>query len=250
MDAALAEAAQMRSEPINLPAARLLKGALYASAKRYDEAVAAYREELKEEPFNALVDATAATLNAAGRTDEAVAVLRDWVAKAPDPSVSDALAAIDIIGHRYDQAAQNLQAVIAERPDDATALNNLAWIYYQQHNPKAHALAQRAYLLQPTAQAADTLGWILVHEGNTQVGMMLERRAALAMPGDPSVLYHLAVALQANGQHDSAAKLVAALLSKPTAFEERDDAVKLQAELGGPPAPVAAAPATGAPPGK
>jgi putative PEP-CTERM system TPR-repeat lipoprotein len=249
MDAAQAEAAQLRRDPLNLPAARLLKGALYMVAKQYDKAVAAYQEELKTSPFSALVLATASAMSTDGHSDDAVALLRDWVAKQPDPGVSDTLAAIDITAHRYDQAEKNLLAVLAARPNDAVALNNLAWIYQEQHNPKARALAQRAYLLQPTPQSADTLGWILLQEKkDTPVGLMLVRRAAASMPNDPSVLYHLAVGLKAAGQSDNAAKLVTAVLNSPAKFDERDAAVKLQAELGGPPpTATAAAPAVAAP---
>lgn len=242
LDAALKEAATMRRDPVNLPAARLLKGVLYTGAKRYDDAIAAYREEMKEAPFDSLVLALAQTYTAAGRADEGTKVLRDWVAKQPDATVSDTLAAIDIDAHRYDLAEKNLAAVLTERPDDAVALNNLAWIYQHEHNPKALDLAKRAYLLQSSPQAADTLGWTLLQTGaNPHLGMLLERRAVAAMPRDPGVLYHFAYALSATGQKDSAAKLVTALLANPAPFDEREDAVKLQAELGGPPAPAATA---------
>ncbi len=249
LDAALAEAAQLRRDPINLPAARLLKGVLYTGAKRYDDAVAAYRAEMKEAPFDALVLATASALSSAGHPDEGTALLRDWVAKQPDATVSDTLAAADIDAHRYDLAEKSLTAVLAERPTDAVALNNLAWIYQHNHDPRALDLARRAYLLQPSPQTADTLGWIVLQQGNANLGLLLERRAVAAMPRDPSVLYHFAAALKAAGQSDSALKLVTALLDTPAAFDERPDAVKLQADLGGPPpaAPPAAAPPAAAP---
>jgi tetratricopeptide (TPR) repeat protein len=242
MDAAQTEAAQLRREPVNHPAARLLKGMLYINARRYDEAVAAYQEELKTEPFNYLAIAAATAMANAGHPDDAVALLRDWVAKQPDATVSDELAAIDITGRRYDLAEKNLTDVLAERPNDAVALNNLAWLYQHKHDPRALTLARRAYLLQPTAQSADTLGWILLQQGNTKVGLLLVRRAAASMPGDPSVLYHFAYGLNASGDHDGAARLLDAVLRTPVRFDERDDAIKLQTDLGGPlPAPAAAA---------
>jgi predicted Zn-dependent protease len=246
MDAAQAEAALLRRDPLNMPAAQLLKGSLDMQAKRYDDAVAAYQEEMKQEPFSALALATATAMSDAGHNEEGLALLRDWVTRQPDAAVSDTLAAIDIVARRIDQAETSLLAVLAERPNDAVALNNLAWIYQGKHDPRARTLARRAYLLQPTAQSADTLGWILLQEGNTTVGLTLLRRAAASVPNDPSVLYHLAVALKANGQREGAARLVTALLGSPVKFAERDDVVKLQAELGGappasPPAPAPAA---------
>jgi tetratricopeptide (TPR) repeat protein len=247
MEAAQAQAAELRRDPINLPAARLLKGMLYLNARRFDEAVAAYREELASEPFNALAIATATALASAGRPDEGVALLRDWVARQPDPMVSNELAAIGIAGQHYGQAETDLVAVLAARPNDAVALNNLAWIYQHNHDPRAQALAQRAYLLQPSAQSADTLGWILLQQGGGgDQGLLLVRRAAAAMPTDPAVLYHFAYGLSRFGEHDGAVRLLDALLRTPTRFEERDAAAQLLAALGGPPAGTAAP--AGAPP--
>jgi predicted Zn-dependent protease len=247
--AALAEAEQMRRDPINLPAARLLKGSLYMTAKRYADAAAAFAEEMKDAPFNALAIATAGALDAAGKPDEALALLRDWVAKQPDPIVSDSLAGLDIEAHKLDEAEQNLLAVLAERPNDPVALNNLAWLYQRQGNPKALALARKSYLLSPSPQTADTLGWIETGQGNAKLGLLLLQRAAGPLRNDPAVLFHLATALKQNGKPDEAARLLEAVLSKGGAFEERAEAVKLQAELppprppiSGPPAPAAPAP--------
>jgi len=246
MEAAQIQAAEFARDPINLPAARLLKGMLYLNAHRYDEAVAAYRDQMKTEPFNVLAIAAATALADAGRTEDGVALLRDWVARQPDPTVANELAAIEIAGRHYDLAETYLTAVLAARPNDAVALNNLAWICQHNHNPRALGLAQRAYLLQPSAQSADTLGWILLQQGNSRAGLLLVRRAAAAMPNDPAVLYHFAYGLNLSGAREAAAKLLDALLRTPAAFEDRDDALRLQAELGGPlPPPATPAAATG-----
>ena len=46
-------------------------------------------------------------------------------------------------------------------------MNNLAWVYQQQGNDaKAQALARQAYVLSPSPQTADTLGWILTTSGD------------------------------------------------------------------------------------
>jgi tetratricopeptide (TPR) repeat protein len=244
MDAAQTEAASLLRDPVNLPAARLLKGMLYVTARQYDDAVAAYREELKSQPFNFLAIAAATAMANAGHADDAVALLRDWVAKVADPTVSDELAAIDITQRRFDMAEKSLDAVIAERPNDAVALNNLAWIYQHNRDGRALATAKKAYLLQPTAQSADTLGWILLQQGNSHVGLLLVRRAAASMPNDPSVLYHFAYGLNEGGDRPAAVKLLDAVLKTPVKFDERDAATKLQADLGG---PLPAAPGTSPP---
>lgn len=241
MEAAQAEAASMLRDPVNLPAARMLKGSLYMIVGDYDRAAAAYRREMRQAPFTALAMAEATALGRGGHVEEATALLRDWVAEQPDPTVSDALAATDITARRYDLAEKNLRAVLAEQPDDSVALNNLAWIEARMGDPKAHALARRAYLLQPTAQTADTLGWVLLREGNIPVGQLLLRRAAASMPRDPAVLYHFATALKMSGDTGGATRLLGALLASNPSFDERDEALKLLADLGGTPPPAATA---------
>jgi putative PEP-CTERM system TPR-repeat lipoprotein len=231
LEAALAMADTALRDPINLPAARLLKGGLYMADKRYADAAAAYAAELKEAPFSALVVAESGALRAAGRGDEAMALLRGWVAKAPDPTVAQTLAMLDIDARRLDDAQTHLENVLAMRPGDAVALNNLAWVYQQKGNPKARGLAEKAYLLAPSPQTADTLGWILAQQGDTRTGLLLLRRAAQILKNDATVQYHLAVSLQANGLRDEAATVLTAALARPGEFDDRAAATKLQQQL-------------------
>ena len=188
IDAALALADKLRQDPTNLPAARLLKGAVYVAAGRPADAAAADAAETRAvAPFGALVIAEARALAAAGRIDDARARLADWLASQPDPTVADALATLEIGEKRMDAAAAALKQVLAMRPDDPVALNNLAWVYQQQHDPKAVTLARRAYLIAPAGQTADTLGWILTRQGQPAIGLLLLRQAAARLTRDPSV---------------------------------------------------------------
>lgn len=231
LDAALAEAAKLRADPANLPLARLLKGQVYLTAGRPADAAAAFATEMSSEPFGALALAEAQALHAAGKPDEAAERLRAWIAKEPDAAASDMLASFDIEAHRLDAAQKDLEAVLAARPNDPMALNNLAWVYQQKHDPRALALARKAYLLAPTGQTADTLGWILAGDGQAETALTLLRQAASRLPGDPSVAYHLAVALKDTGKPAQAATLLAAVLKTDVKFDEREQARRLQEEL-------------------
>jgi putative PEP-CTERM system TPR-repeat lipoprotein len=234
LDKALAMADAAEHDPINLPAARLLKGEIYMAAKRYADAAAAFDAEMKEAPFSALVVADAGALRAAGHADQATAKLRDWIAKQPDPTVAQALAVNDIEAHQFDEARTSLESVLAARPSDPVALNNLAWVYQQQNDPRARELAEKAYLLSPSPQAADTLGWIITQQGGADAakGLLLLRRAAALLPRDPTVQYHFAAALQANGLRGEAVTVLGTLLATPVSFDERPQAVLLQQKLG------------------
>ncbi len=231
LDAALALADKLRQDPINLPAAQLLKGAVYMVAGRPADAAAADAAEAKTAPFGALVIAEANALRAAGQVDQARARLAAWTQAQPDPAASDVLGALDIEANRFDDAETALAGVLAARPGDPVALNNLAWVYQQKHDSRALPLARRAYLLAPGGQTADTLGWILTQENEAATGLLLLRQAAARLPSDASVHYHLAVALEHTGQRDQAASLLNLLLTKAANFPEHDAAQKLQQQI-------------------
>jgi predicted Zn-dependent protease len=232
LDAALALADALRRDPANLPAAQLLKGTVYMAANRPADAAAAFAAERAVAPFGGLILAEAAALKAAGQAGQMRALLRDWVARQPDPAVSDALATLEIENSHFDAAVSALQDVLAARPEDVMALNNLAWVYQQLHDPKALALARRAYLLAPAnGQIADTLGWILTQQGQPATGALLLRQAAARLPQDPGIQYHLAVALNDAGQRQQASEVLNAILSQDVAFGERDAARQLQQQL-------------------
>ena len=242
--AALAAAETLRRDPANLPAARMLKGAVLMAAGHPDQAAAAFAAERAIAPAADLITAEAGALRAAGHETEARTLLRDALARQADPTLSDALATLEIAGRQYPEAAAALRDVLAVRPDDVAALNNLAWVDQQLHADGAEALARRAYLLAPGGQTADTLGWILTQEGQKPLALLLLRQAAARLPQDASVQYHLAVALNDNGQTQQAGAVLDALLASKAPFDERDAAQKLRQQLPAAPAPApVAAPA-------
>lgn len=231
LDAALALADKLLHDPINLPTARLFKGNLYMAARDFPKAVDAFRAEMQNQPFSGVVISLAGALRAAGKPEEGIRVLQDWVAKQADPTVAEVLSSVDIEAGRYDAAQKGLESVLAVRPNDPIALNNLAWIYAQHGDKRARPLAQKAYLLSPTSQAADTLGWILTNEGDSQLGAALLRRAAQELSNDPSVYYHFAVALKQTGDRANAIAVLKTVLDKGGEFKEREPAKALLAEL-------------------
>lgn len=233
IQAGLARADELERDAANLPAARMLKGDLYAAEKKFPEAVAAYKSELKDDSSVGLVVRLALAQRAAGNPDEAAATLRNWLGKHPDSvEAQTALASFDLTAHRLDVAKQELNALLAKQPSDATTLNNLAWIAQQQNDlPQARQLAQRAWMLSSTPQSADTLGWIVLAQGQTATALDLLRTAANGMKDDPTIQYHYAVALKDAGQKPEAEAILTKLSNQPVAFDEQDDAKRLLQEL-------------------
>lgn len=124
------------------------------------------------------------------------------------------------------------ERILSEQPKDAVALNNLAWSYYLVGDPRAIDTARRAHVELPGNGAiADTLGWILVENGELEEGERLLRQAVALENGSAEIRYHLAVALSRLGRSDEARRTLQEILARGDAFASQSDAEKLLAEL-------------------
>jgi cellulose synthase operon protein C len=148
-----------------------------------------------------------------------------------DLGMVEALAGIEIKQGRYDEAEAHLKSILDKKPRDPISLNNLAWIYQKRGDKRARDLAQEAYVLAPSGQTADTLGWILVNQGAAATALPLLRQASSQLAGNLDIKYHLAAALNDTGKRDEARKLLTAMLEEKATFDERQNAQKLLDEL-------------------
>ena len=232
LDEALKLADYLRRNPANLPNSTLVKGDALMQAQRYPEAVQAFLDEYKLQPISPLALRLANAAASAGKDDEATKYLRDWLGRQPDDiDAIQMLALLDIKGKRYGDAEKNLETVLSKRPSDTVAMNNLAWIYSQKGDKRGRQLAQRAYLQAPTPETADTLGWIMVQQGESKAALPLLQQASLQRKDDLAVQYHLAVALKDAGQRDEAVKVLQAIVSGRPDFDDKPAARALLNEL-------------------
>jgi putative PEP-CTERM system TPR-repeat lipoprotein len=230
-DAALARARALAQDATHLPAARALVGDLYIAQKQYDQAAKAYAAALADEPSTFLLMREVAANNAGGHRDNAQKLLTDWVANHDkDVPALVALADMEITAKQYQQAVAHLQTALSVQPNNTLALNNLAWVDQQLGKPEALKLAERAYLLAPGAQTADTLGDILLQTKNP-AALALLREAHAELPADPAIQYHLAAALAQAGHRDEAAALLTPITGDKVSFAEKDAARNLLADL-------------------
>jgi putative PEP-CTERM system TPR-repeat lipoprotein len=229
MDAALATADRLQSQDRDFPGIKALKGDIYLAANRPADAVTAYTEANAASPSSLLVTRLASALLRSGKGDDASKLLLDWLVKHGDDMVAtEQLAEINIATNKYDDAVKYLELLLKQKPHDPVALNNLAWVYQQQGNDaKAQVLARQAYVLSPSPQTADTLGWILTTGGNPQSGVALLRQASGDGASDPRILYHYAVALKDTGNKDEAKKQLETVVAAKSEFKEKVEAQKL-----------------------
>jgi predicted Zn-dependent protease len=232
MDGALAEADRLRKDAGQMPAAAQLKGDVYMVNHRYADAAAAYQAEYKQAPSLALALHAATALQASGAPDAAIGQLKDWLQRQPnDPDALRELASLEIGAGRYADAEPQLLEVLKQQPNDTVSLNNLAWSLQEQGKPEALTYARRAFMTAPSADVADTLGWILATHGEAADAVPLLRQAAKAKPQDPSVQYHLALALSDADHKDEAVQVLGTLVARPETFPDKPKAQALLDKL-------------------
>ena len=111
-------------------------------------------------------------------------------------------------------------------------MNNLAWLYHANGNPKALTIAQKAHEIFPDSGAiTDTLGWLYVENGQAQEGLTLLRRAVQQAPNKLDIRYHLAVALAKTGDAAAAKELLREILATGKEFTASAEAEALLEKL-------------------
>jgi len=134
--------------------------------------------------------------------------------------------------NQTDNANREYEGVLENEPDNFIAANNLAWSYFEIGDPRAEAMARRAFEIQPDdSSVADTLGWILVRDGQVDEGVALLRKATEQGDSSAQVRYHLAAGLAAAGDPDGARRILQELLSGQDEFSGRQEAEALLSTL-------------------
>jgi Tfp pilus assembly protein PilF len=130
------------------------------------------------------------------------------------------------------QAIAHYETSLKQNPKNLLALNNLAWLYQQSHDPRAASTAEQAYKLQPDNPAvADTLGWILIERGDMKRGLELVRKALAKAPEAAEIRYHLAVGLERTGDKAQARTELQALIRSGQPFPKLKEAKALLERL-------------------
>ena len=173
--------------------AQRLIGEIRLSQKRYAEAVSAYRAALAGGPNEANVFGLHDALMASGQAAGAVALMSDWHARHPrNRLVAHALAEACMASQDKLRARALYTALVRTDPGDARAHNNLAHVLLQLGDAKALLHAEKAHALAPgQPQVNDTLGWVLVQQGQLEKGLRYLREAALRAPDNTEIQAHL-----------------------------------------------------------
>jgi putative PEP-CTERM system TPR-repeat lipoprotein len=209
-----------------------LEGDVFAAQQRFDEAATAYSHsyELEANPDTALKAFAAATR---ARRPQPQKEMLAWSAANPkDARMNFALGSAAMSTGDQSEALRRFEAVLEADPSNAAALNNAAWLYSEQGNPRAMELAEKALEIQPAnPEIMDTVGWLHVQNGDAKSGLAHLQRAAAARPEAGEIQYHLAVALAETGDERAARDLLAKLLEGDADFPSKNDARERLATL-------------------
>lgn len=229
---ALALAAEIQKNRPEAPLGYTIEGDALMVRKDFSRAAAAFQKAAALEPGVAtLVRIHQAESAAQGGYASDVA-LRDWIAKHPDDTEARLYLTGALSGAgRHREAIDVCMEVLKRIPQSARALNNLAWALHGAGDDRALEYAKQAVRLDPgNATMVDTLGWILFGRGNTVEGVQTLLDAVALDGADPSIRYHLALALIKVGDVARArSELKTAVNGKP--FAQSDEAKALLLRL-------------------
>jgi len=173
--------------------AQHLIGEIRMAQKRFPEAIASYRKAFALEPAAASAFGLYGALIAAGQAADAAVLMADWRTRHPqDRLAAHALGEAWMAQQDAARARRVYEELVRTDPKDARAHNNLANVLLQMGDPAALRHAEQAHALAPNQpQVNDTLGWVLVQQGQPEKGLRYLREAALRAPDDPEIQRHL-----------------------------------------------------------
>jgi putative PEP-CTERM system TPR-repeat lipoprotein len=228
-DDALLTARMLSERPKSRIPGLLLLGDVHARMKDKKEALEAYAEAAKAGAGDVAMVRKIEFLDQMDFQTAASAELRQWLS-----SSANNIAALSLAARReyaredFASASQYLEKIVALQPRNATALNDLAWVYAQNRNPAALATAKRASELDPqNPQILDTLAEAQAVAGQRSEAIANLRKALLVAPDLPTLKVHLARLLTANGETKEANALLLHLDERKL---DKDAAARLSAE--------------------
>lgn len=231
--AAEKRAGELRAANPGLTAVNRLMGRIFMAQKKHATAIAEFQAALSRERSGVNTLALFQAHVAAGDSKSATDLMQAWLRDHPnDTAAQSALAEAYLRGGQWQQARSAYQAVLKKHPKDVGALNNLANISLKLNDPQALAHAQQAHALAPSdPNIADTLGWILVHQGQAQQALSYLRDARLRAASNPAIQFHLGAALHQLGRKAEARKELQGALAAPGEFEGKEEARALLRQL-------------------
>ncbi|MEO8714442.1 MAG: tetratricopeptide repeat protein, partial [Acetobacteraceae bacterium] len=216
---------------------QLRRAALQAQMGRTDEAVSALEQIARDHPDSPLPLAQEADmLRAKSRFADAVPVYDRAIARVAEPTRSAwplfyARGIAEERSHQWPKAEADFKEALRLAPDQPYVLNYLAysWADQGQNLAEARQMLEKAAALRPNdGSIVDSLGWVMLRQGETEPAVRSLEQAVEISPEDATINGHLGDAYWAAGRKlEAGYQWRRALTLNP----DPDDAAKLEAKL-------------------
>lgn len=232
-EAALRVAREIQTSHPKSPIGFEREGDILLLQKRYPQVIKAYMQALSNGAGTTGQIKLHRVLFQTGDTKAADQRLAEWIKKYPKDVAARAYSAeVYLVSKRNREAIAQYEAVLGINPNHLLALNNLANLYLIEKDGRAISVAERALKLAPDHPGVqDTLGWILVENGQAARGVELLRKAIMKSPNADSMRYHFAVALSRTGNQRQAKQELDTLIRSKRSFPELENAKSLLSKL-------------------
>jgi putative PEP-CTERM system TPR-repeat lipoprotein len=225
-DEAITIARQVQKLNDKNPLGFVLEGDMQMFLKKPALALPAYEKAFALAKAPALMVKVAESMKQSGKAAPALALVTQWHKDHPNDSIGTIYYAEQMMAAKdYKTASGLFEELLKREPNNPVALNNLAWSYQQDKDPRALATAQQALKVSKDSPAVmDTVGWMMVEQGDAKGGLPLLQQAAKLAPNALEIRYHLAVALNKSGDKAGARTELTSLLSQNKPFGQIDEA--------------------------
>ncbi|MES2048813.1 MAG: XrtA/PEP-CTERM system TPR-repeat protein PrsT [Pseudomonadota bacterium] len=233
-DEALVLSRQIQKQDEKSPVGFIQEGDILLAQKKVALGLQSYERAAKLGKNGLLMTKIHRALTLDGKTKEADARINQWLKENPlDNNVRLYFAMYNMATQKTKQAGiEQLQIILKNDANNLVVLNNLAWALSEEKDPKSLEYAEKAYKLSSDSPAImDTLGWILLEQGNIVRGLPLVQKAMAQMPDSLDVRYHVAVGLMKSGNKAMAKKEFEQILASGKAFEKKEEVKTLLKQL-------------------
>ena len=234
LDDAIKLSSAVRQDNPAIAEAYVLESTALVMLKREPEAFELLEGALKAAPDSDMPAIEIARLRfKSGQTEAGFKAINTWLVAHPNSVRGHAFLAENLMAqNKLTEAAQTYEKILKLEPENPIALNNLANVMMNSDPVRALEFAERAYKrASGDASITDTLGWLLLKNGQSKRALELIEKAFQAAPGAPEVQFHFAAALAQNGEKARARKELEKILSRPENFPAKQEAKALLGTL-------------------
>jgi len=231
--AALQIARELQAKQPKQPIGYFGEANVLAKQKQFVEAGGLYTKLAHMTGQGLYLEQATKAYQAAGKDGEAVKLLEQWLHDHPDDRGGRYTLALALEKmQRKQDAIEQYRLLVKSNPKDWVAYNNLALLLHDMKDPGAVAAAEQAYKISPdNPSVQDTLGWVLIQNGQGKRGISLIKQAFDKVPDSYEYQWHYAKGLIAIGEPVLARQELDRLLTRGKTFPQAEEARKLMDSL-------------------